>query len=99
MNKFKVLKFGKCYLNKEGDFVVALMRGDMEHGYEWAASHANPAIVSGKIYTRSRVVPNDGNWSEISDDMFRVAAAVHSTGHVVILPVYKDQLPMLKKKY
>lgn len=99
MNKFTLLRFGHCYLNREGDFAVALLRGDKKHGYELAASHVHPNVWLGKIQLMSRVVPNDGNWIEIDPAMFNVASAFHSTGHAVKLPSQRGEPPVVFKKY
>lgn len=102
MKKYKLLRFGHCYINREGDFAVALLRGDKRHGYVFAASHAHPLVWLGRIQMMSRVVPNDGNWREIDTDMFKAASAFHVTGHVIKFPPLlhgKKQLPFVSKKY
>lgn len=101
MKKYKLLRFGHCYINREGDFAIGLLRGDKKSGYELAASHAHPNAWLGKIHILSRVVPNDGNWVEIDPQMFNVASAFHTTGHVVKFPTSKTsgELPVISKKY
>jgi hypothetical protein len=101
MKKFKLLRVGHCYINREGDFVVALLRGDKKHGYKFAASHAHPNVWLGKIQTLSRIVPNDGNWIEIEPAMFNIASAFHYSGHVVKLSTDDSgrELPVISKKY
>lgn len=102
MKKFKLLRFGHCYINREGDFAVALLHGDKKHGYQFAASHAHPLVWLGKIQMLSRVVPNDENWREIDLNTFKAASAFHATGHVIkfVPSVHgKEQLPVVSKKY
>lgn len=83
MKKFKLLRFGQCYANRKGDFVIGLLKGDKKHGYQFAASHANPAVFLGVIQTMSRVIDNDGNWTEISPEMFNAASALHASGYTL----------------
>jgi len=101
MKKFKLLKFGQCYINQTGDFVIALLSGDKKHGYQFAGSHANPAVWLGTFQLLSRVIPNDGNWSEVDHAMFNVASALHVTGHVAKFPTefISGELPVISKKY
>jgi hypothetical protein len=101
MKKFKLLKFGRCYINREGDLAVALLRGDKKHGYQLAASSAHPNAFLGKIQLLSRVVPNDGNWIEIDSALFNVASAFHCSGHVVTLPTDDSdgECPVISKNY
>ena len=101
LNKnIKILRFGKYYINREGDFVIALLRGDKKHGYTFSASHANPAAWLGQIHTRSRTVPNDGNWIEVDMGAARLAAGCHITGHIVKMPeVTGNTLPIISKMY
>jgi hypothetical protein len=76
MKKYKLLRFGHSYINRTGDFAVSLMYGDKKHGYVFAAQHANPAVWLGTVQTLSRIVPNDGNWIDISPEQFNVASAL-----------------------
>ncbi len=100
MKKHKLLRFGHCYINREGDFVIALMDGDKKHGYQLVGSHANPCVMLGKFQLLSRIVPNDGNWIEVSTDMFNVASACHVSGYVVEFPTGKrGELPVISKRY
>lgn len=99
MNKYKLLRFGRCYINRGGDFVIGLLGGDKKHGYQFAGSHANRAVWLGKIQVLSRIVPNDGNWIEIDPATFNIASACHVTGHVVNLPSKRGEIPVITKKY
>ncbi len=101
MRKFKTLKFGQCYINQSGDFVIGLLSGDKKHGYRFAGSHANPSVFMGTFQLLSRIVPNDNNWIEIDPEMFNVASALHITGHVIKFPTAKNsgELPIISKKY
>lgn len=83
MKKYKLLRFGQCYINRVGDFIIGLLYGDKKHGYVFAASHANPSTMLGKIQAMSRIVPNDGNWTEITPEQFNVASALHWKGQVM----------------
>jgi hypothetical protein len=65
MRKYTLLRFGRRYINRKGDFVVALLRGDRKHGYQLAASCRNPTVWMEKIQILTRVMPNDGSWIEI----------------------------------
>ncbi len=100
MKKYKLLRFGHCYINREGDFIVALMSGDKKHGYQFVGSHANPCVLLGNFQLLSRIVPNDGNWNEITTDMFNLASTCHTSGYVVKLPSSgRGKLPVISKKY
>lgn len=101
LNKdIKILRFRKCYINRDGDFVISLLHGDKKHGYTFAASHANPAAWLGKIHTLSRTVANDGNWVEVDKGTFNVAAGCHITGHVLKMPEFTgNKLPSISKMY
>lgn len=101
MLKFKLLKFGQCYINREGDFVIGLLRGDRKHGYQFAGSHANPAVWLGTFQLQTRAIPNDGNWIEIEPEMFNVASALHTRGHVIKFPtgITSGEPPLVYKKY
>jgi hypothetical protein len=97
--KYKTLKFGRCYVNEDGSFVVCLLAGSKRKGYLFAASHVHPFAFLGTISLQSRIVENDGRWIEINPEMFNVASAFHATGHVVKLPSEKGSLPRISKKY
>jgi hypothetical protein len=101
MNKYKLLKFGHCYLNKTGNFVVGLLSGNVKHGYVFACSHAHPSVMINECHMQSRIVPNDGNWIEVSKEMFNAVHAVHVTGHVVTFPIGlpDKELPIISKMY
>lgn len=86
MKKFTLLRFGHCYINREGDFAIGLLRGDKKHGYELAASHAHPNILLGKIQLQSRIIPNDGNWIEIHPETFNIASKLHRLGQKIKFP-------------
>jgi len=99
MKKFKLLRFGQCYINQTGDFVIGLLSGDKKHGYQFVGNHANSAVWLGKFQLLSRIVPNDGNWREVDPAMFNVASALHATGHVVKFPTgySSGELPVISK--
>jgi hypothetical protein len=101
MKKFKLLRFGRCYINREGNFAIGLLSGDREHGYQFVCSHANPNIWFSKFQLLSRIVPNDGSWIEISHLEFNVASALRTMGHVAKFPADKlsGKLPLISKKY
>jgi hypothetical protein len=80
MKKYKLLRFGQCYLNRRGEFAIAMLRGTKKKGYQLAASHVNTWL--GKIQMLSRVVPNDGNWVEITPAMFTIASECHAKGRL-----------------
>lgn len=97
MKKYKLLRFGKCYINKAGDFVIALLRGDNKHGYQFAGSHVNSSVLTRTFQLLSRIVPNDGNWKEIAPEIFNVSSALHITGHIIKFPTRKSngKLPVI----
>ncbi len=97
MKKFTLLRFGHCYINRQGDFAVALLRGDKKHGYQLAASSAHPNVWLGQIQILTRVIPNDGSWIEVAPEMFNVASACHVSGHVVRLPSKRGEPPVIAK--
>lgn len=65
MKKYKLLRFGRCYVNSIGDLIIVLLRGDKKHGYSFAAHFTHPFITLGSLQIQSRIVPNDGSWREI----------------------------------
>jgi len=83
MKKHKLLRFGHCYLNKSGDLIIGLLHGNKKHGYRFAASSAHPAAILQEIWIQTRIVPNDGHWTEISSKDFMVASQIHSSGYKV----------------
>ena len=85
MKKYRLLHYGHCYINKNGDFAVALIGGDKKHGYIFQASHTCRDFFTGKIYIRSRIVPNDGHWMEISPQDFVASTIMHGAGYPVKL--------------
>jgi hypothetical protein len=99
--KYKTLKFGKCYINKAGDFAIGVLCGDKKHGYQFAGTHAHPYVWLGQFQLESRIVPNDGNWKEIEMEMFNAVAAFHVTGNVVEFPedCSNGELPKVTQKY
>lgn len=82
MKKYTLLRFGRCYINKAGDFAIALICGDKKHGYQFLGSHAHKSVMLGNFQLLSRVVPNDGNWIEIDEATFNAASAFHVGGYV-----------------
>jgi hypothetical protein len=99
MNKYKLFRFGHCYLNKDGDFVIGLVDGDKKRGYNFLGSHAKPSVFMTGFQLLSRVIPNDGNWQEVSIDMYKVIREFHTTGHVVKLSSKPGEPPLIFKKY
>jgi hypothetical protein len=81
MKKYKLLRFGHCYINPDGSFTVGLLRGTKKKGYWFAASHAAPhAVCLHEIMVLSRVVPNDGYWTEIPMKTFFAVFDAHISG-------------------
>lgn len=80
MRKYKLLQFGKCYVNRTGDVAITLLSGCKKKGYQFAGSCAAPAMLLGKFQLLSRVVENDGNWVEVTPSVFNAASAWHSKG-------------------
>jgi len=99
--KYKTLKFGKCYINKAGDFAIGVLSGDKKHGYQFAGTCAHPYVWLGQFQLQSRLVPNDGNWREIEVEMFNAVSALHVTGNVVEFPedCSNGELPKVTQKY
>ena len=83
MKKYKLLRFGHCYLNESGDLVIGLLHGNKKHGYTFAASSAHAAAFLQTIWIQTRMVPNDGHWTEISAKDFVMVSQVHSSGYKV----------------
>jgi hypothetical protein len=79
--QYKLFRFGHSYMNKSGTFVITLLRGSRHEGYQFAASHSN--FFLGKIQLLSRIVPNDGNWTQIPTVMFNTASRIHSRGWAI----------------
>ena len=80
MKKYKLLRYGHCYVNKAGDFAVALLSGNHIHGYVCAASVFYPNLMYGTIRVGSRIVPNDGHWVEIDAKTFNLIRWFHVKG-------------------
>jgi hypothetical protein len=85
MKKYRLLRFGHCYINRNGDFAIALLGGNKTRGYIFQASHTCRNFMPGKITIRSRVVPNDGYWVEIPPQEFVVCNYLHGEGRAVKL--------------
>jgi hypothetical protein len=77
MKKYKLLHFGHCYINESGDLVIGLLHGNNKRGYTFAASSAHPAAFLQNIWIQTRIVPNDGHWTEVSAKDFMVVSQVH----------------------
>jgi len=86
MKKNKLLRFGHCYINKAGSFTIALLSGNKNVGYQFAGSHASPPVNLRVFQLLSRVVPNDGNWTEISPQLFNSASVLHGKGFRMEVP-------------
>lgn len=83
MKKYRLLHYGHCYINKTGDFAIALIGGSKKYGYIFQASHTCRNFLTGKIYIRSRIVPNDGYWREIPPQDFIMTTILHGEGRPV----------------
>ena len=97
MKNYKLLRFGHCYINHEGDFVIGLVGGDKRHGYVFLASHAHPSVMLGKIQIQSRIVPNDGHWLEIDPEAYNIASILHASGLKMKVPVFGGDFRELTK--
>lgn len=86
MKKYKLLRFGHSYINREGDLAIHLMGGCKKKGYKLAASSAHPNVWLGKIQILSRIVPNDGNWIEVDARTFNAASSLLVRGYKVKIP-------------
>jgi hypothetical protein len=74
VNKYTFLRFGRCYINKEGDIKVILVAGSREVGYVGLFDCRHPAVASHKIYLKSRVVLNDDSWTEVDKSSVSIAS-------------------------
>ena len=97
MNKYKLLRFGHCYINQEGDFVIGLLGGNKVSGYVFAASHAHPNVMLGQVRVHSRIVPNDGHWMEIDPETYNIASILHASGHKMKLPTKRGETSVITK--
>lgn len=97
MKKYKLLRYGHCYINQTGDLVISLLKGTKKKGYQFVAQCCSPLLFLGKLQTLSRIVPNDGNWIEIDPLQFNEASALMLNGYCVKVPaVRRDFPPVLK---
>lgn len=95
-----ILRFDHYYINRDGDFVIMPIGGTKKSGYWFVASHANPCAFLGRIMMLSRIVPNDGTWTEIDETLFDITAGCHITGHAVKIPAHTGgDRPEIYKKY
>lgn len=83
MKKYKLLRFGHCYVNRDGTFIIGLVGGNKRHGYTMLASHAHPYVFLQNINVMSRIVPNDGNWMEITPYQYNAISSYHADGYIV----------------
>lgn len=97
MKKHKLLRFGHCYLNEPGDFVIGLVGGNKKHGYTFIASHAHPNVMLGRIYIQSRMVPNDGHWIEVTPESYGIVSNIHASGYKVTFPTKRGERPVISK--
>lgn len=86
-NKYRLLHYGHCYINKTGDFAIALIGGNRTYGYIFQASHTCRDFFTEKIHIRSRIVPNDGHWLEIPSQDFVMSTILHGMGNPVKLMI------------
>lgn len=84
--KYKTLKFGHCYINKEGDFAIIPLSGSKRFGYKFIGTHVNPLMFLHDFQMMSRMVDNDGNWTEIPTNYFNIIAELHSKYYKVSVP-------------
>jgi hypothetical protein len=87
MKKYRLLRFGHCYITKNGDFAVALIGGNKKRGYIFKAAHTCRLFILDKVQIRTRGVPNDGNWVEITPQDFAVAYQLINGGYAVKMEV------------
>ena len=102
MKKYKLLRHGHCYVNKDGDLVVALLKGNKKHGYQFAAVCCCPVFHLNKLQLLSRIVPNDENWIDIDPPTFNSVAILLSQGYVVKFPANhrtSGERPVIIPKY
>ena len=66
----KLLRFGHCYINKNGDVIIGLISGNKRRGYKFIARSIHPTLYLDQIWIQTRIVPNDGSWTEISLDKY-----------------------------
>lgn len=64
MNKYKLLRFGKMYVNTSAHWAVIPIRGNRKKGYTFLAD-SDREFPLGEILVESRIVPNDGSWVEV----------------------------------
>lgn len=88
MKKYRLLRHGHCYITKNGDFAIALLGGNKSRGYVFQVSHTRRDFIPGKVNIQSRIVPNDGYWTEIPPQEFAVVAYHHGMGNYVRLVKY-----------
>ena len=80
MKKYKLLRYGHCYVNEQGDLAIALLSGNRIYGYTFAASTFSSNFLFGTIRIGSRIVPNDGHWTEIDLPTFNIIRRAHIDG-------------------
>lgn len=80
VKKYKLLRIGRYYINKDGSFVIGVLTRDTKYDYRFLCSHANAKLSSGIVRMLTRVVLNDGNYTEIDFDTFRTIVATHANG-------------------
>ena len=97
MKKHKLLRFGHCYMNTDGDFIIGLLRGNKAHGYWFAASSAHPAVFLREVWVQSRSVPDDGHWIEIVPNDFVLVSQLHASGYKIKPTLKKGGLPAILK--
>ena len=85
MKKYKLLRHGHCYITKNGDFAVALLGGNKQHGYTFQVSHTCRDFIPYRINIQSRIVPNDGYWWEIPPQEYAAVVYNHGEGRSVKL--------------
>ena len=99
MKKYKLLRHSQCYINRAGDFIICLLKGNKDKGYLFAGSHANPPVILGTFSLLSRIVPYDGNWMEIDHEQFNLASSHFVYGNTVAFPPSKTGRDMILRKF
>ncbi len=72
MKKYKLLKYSQCYINKRGNFIICLIRGNKRLGYIFTGSHSNLPVILGTFQLMSRIIFNNGNWIKIDPNVYNI---------------------------
>jgi hypothetical protein len=85
MKKYKLLHVGHFYINKTGDFAIALLGGNKKHGYRFQVSHTCRNFSPVRINIQSRIVLNDDYWWELPPQEYANVVYNHGEGRPVEL--------------